>query len=62
MGDWAWKTQHVTDFRRQWRKVHHSIDAMIPDQAIEVTDNTTGDSHMLQCLLDKVDLSQAIAG
>ncbi|MBG6222634.1 hypothetical protein IWX79_003593 [Janthinobacterium sp. CAN_S1] len=63
MGEGEWKTKkHGADYRRQWRKVHLGIDATTLEiRAIEVTDNATGDAPMLPCLLDQINVNEAIA-
>jgi len=55
-GEREWKTKkHGADYRRQWGEVHLGIDTTTLEiQAIEVTDNATGDAQMLRCLLDQI--------
>jgi hypothetical protein len=59
LGEGEWKTKkHGAEYRRLWRKVHLGIDAAALEiQAIEVTDNATGDAPMLPCLLDQIPAS-----
>jgi hypothetical protein len=52
----------VADYRREWRKVHLSVDAhMLEIRAIEVTDNATGDAPILPCLLDQIPTGGTVA-
>lgn len=49
-------------YRRQWRRVHLGIEATTLEmQAIEVTDNATGDAPMLSCLLNQIADDEPIA-
>jgi len=55
-GEGEWKVKkHGAERRRQWRKLHLAIDAeTLEIQAIEVTDNRTGDAVMLPELLAQI--------
>ena len=56
LGEGEWKRKkHGAEYRRQWRKVHLSIDAQTLEiRAIEVTDNSVGDAPMLPALLEQI--------
>jgi hypothetical protein len=63
LGEGEWKTnKHGADYRRQWRKIHLSINAaMLEIRAIEVTDNATGDAPILPCLRDRIPADETVA-
>jgi hypothetical protein len=63
LGEGEWKRKkHGAEYRRQWRKVHLGIDAhTLEIRAIEVTDNSVGDSPMLPELLAQIPLDEALA-
>ena len=63
LGEGEWRTKkHGTYCYRQWRKVHLGIDASTLEiQAIEVTDNATGDAPMLPCLFNQIAQDDSIA-
>lgn len=47
--------KHGADYRRQWRKVHLSVDAQTLEiRAIEVTDSANGNAPMLSQLLAQI--------
>src|SRR5574343_1400119 len=56
LGEGEWKRKkHGAEYRRQWRKVHLSVDAhTLEIRAIEVTDNSVGDAPMLLELLAQI--------
>ena len=64
-GEGEWKArQHGKDIQRTWRKLHLGIDAATREiVAVDVTDNSVGDSTMLPELLLSVDakISKVIA-
>lgn len=63
LGEGEWKrTKHGAEYRQQWRKVHLGMDAStLERQAIEVTDNSVGDSPMLPGLLAQILPDEPIA-
>ncbi len=63
LGEAEWKTKkHGAEYRRQWRKVHLSIDAeTLQIHAIEVTDNRQSDAQMLSSLLAQIPSNEPIA-
>ena len=60
-GEWTIR-KHGADYRRQWRKVHLSIDAATLEiRAMEVTDNSIGDAPMLPNLLGQIPPEEQLA-
>jgi hypothetical protein len=60
-GEWKRKT-HGAAYRRQWRKVHLGIDAQTLEiRAVEVTDNSVGDTPMLPELIGQIPADEPIA-
>lgn len=58
-GEWK-RTKHGAEYRRQWRKVHLDIDARTLEiRAIEVTDNSVGDTPMLPRLPGQIPQDEA---
>jgi hypothetical protein len=62
LGEGEWKTKkHGADYRRQWLKVHLTIDAeSLAIRAIEVTTNQVGDAPMLPELLNQIPADEPI--
>ena len=64
LSEGAWKRKkHWAQDRRQWRKLHLSIDATTLEiRAIEVTTNSIGDAPMLRELLEQIPEYESVAG
>jgi hypothetical protein len=62
LGKGKWKTKkHGAGYRRQWRKVHLRIDAFrLEIRAVEVTDKSVGDAHVLPRLLPQIPADERI--
>lgn len=62
MGEGEWKRmKHGTEYRRQWCKLHLSIDSVtIEIRAVEVTPKSVGDAPILPALLGQIDPQEAL--
>ena len=62
LGEGEWKRKkHQPEYRRQWRKLHISIDAeTLQIQAVQLTTNNISDSQVLGDLLDQIPLDERI--
>ena len=59
-GEWKRK-KHQPEYRRQWRKLHISIDAeTIQRRAVQLTKNNVSDSQVLSDFLDQIPLYEGI--
>lgn len=63
LGEGEWKRKkHGPEYRREWRKVHLSIDVQTLEiRAVEVTSNAIGAAPMLPELLAQIPSEEAIA-
>lgn len=62
LGEGEWKCKkHGSEYRRQWRKLHLTIDAeTLQIRAIQLTTNNVSDSQILGDLLDQIPQDEQI--
>ena len=62
LGEGEWKRKkHGSEYRRQWRKLHNSIDAKtLQIRVVQLTANNVSDSQVLEDLLAQIPLDEQI--